>query len=237
VHPFGKGANPNRRMKIQSNPLPHTAVLNPWYSFSVLPTKVSFISFIRFKRALSGAVLPLAFFLLPGVTGCSRNSGPAAIPAAVEQQAKAARDQAAARETYRQQLDQIPPPSKSLYLAVRSQDGWSNPFVIVDADMLSLRIIMPDANPSPMGQGGLLRPTNARKQTLQIRISELPKALTALPPEAWPYGRVVAIAEAPTNNKAVRPEIRRKVEATILILNDLGIVVDEWSGPNGGLLR
>jgi hypothetical protein len=27
------------------------------------------------------------------------------------------------------------------------------------------------------------------------------------------------------------------VEATIQILNDLGVVVDEWTGSNGALLR
>jgi len=32
-------------------------------------------------------------------------------------------------------------------------------------------------------------------------------------------------------------QVRRNVEATIQILNDLGIVVDEWTGPNGSLLR
>jgi hypothetical protein len=169
--------------------------------------------------------------------GCSSAKSPTAVLSTARQQTQATREESAAREKTRQDLGQIPPPSKSLYLAVRSQDGWANPFVSVDADMLTLRVIMPDANPSPMGQGGLLRPANARKQTLQIRMSELPKALTSLPPEAWPYGRVVAIAEAPTTNSAARPVIRRKVEATIQLLNDLGIVVDEWSGPSGGLLR
>ena len=96
--------------------------------------------------------------------------------------------------------------------------------------MLTLRVVPSNANPSPDGQGSL-RPVNARKRTLQIRLSDLPDALTALPTQAWPYGRVVAVAEAPTQNKTVRPEIRRKVEATILTLNDLGIVVDEWAGP------
>jgi hypothetical protein len=31
--------------------------------------------------------------------------------------------------------------------------------------------------------------------------------------------------------------IRRNVEATIQMLNDLGVVVDEWTGSNGALLR
>jgi hypothetical protein len=184
-----------------------------------------------------GAAAGLFLFLLPmALTSCSHSTTPATSET-VSSRTQQATLNRAAREKERQQLDQIPPPSKSLYLAVRSQDAWANPFVSVDKDMLTLRIIMPDANPSPDGQGGLLRPANARKRTLQIRLSDLPDALTALPTEAWPYGRVVAIAEAPTQNKTVRPEIRRKVEATIQTLNDLGIVVDEWAGPSGGLFR
>lgn len=170
--------------------------------------------------------------LLITLAGCSHSTTPA-----TSETVATRTQQRASREKERMALDQIPPPSKSLYLAVRSQDAWANPFVSVDQDMLTLRILMPDANPSPDGKGGLLRPVNARKQTLQIRLSDLPDALVALPAQAWPYGRVVAVAEAPTQNKAQRPEIRRKVETTIQTLNDLGIVVDEWSGPSGGLLR
>ncbi len=188
---------------------------------------------MRLQRTLGGACLVLLPLIL---AGCSHSTTPVTSET-VTTRSQQARMERASREKERTQLDQIPPPSKSLYLAVRSQDAWANPFVSVDKDMLTLRIIMPDANPSPAGQGGLLRPVNARKQTLQIRFSELPDALAALPTEAWPYGRVVAIAEAPTTNRTIRPEIRRKMEATIQTLNDLGIVVDEWAGPGGGLLR
>src|SRR5450631_3640586 len=192
-----------------------TVAVNPL--FSRIP--------LRFNRTLSAAAG--SFLLLSlALARCSHSKLPATTETIATRTQQARLDRAS-REKERQQLDQIPPPSKSLYLAVRSQDAWSNPFVSVDKDMLTLRIIMPDANPSPDGQGGLLRPVNARKRTLQIRLADLPDALTALPTEAWPYGRVVAIAEAPTQNKTARPEIRRKVEVTIQTLNDLGIVVDE----------
>lgn len=154
-----------------------------------------------------------------------------------EQTAQMARAAQADREKARQQLDQIPPPAKSRYLAVRTQDTWANPFLSVGPRDLTLRVLMPDANPSDMGRDSLLRPSSARRQTLTIRLADLPDALTALPAEAWPYGRVIAITETPTTEKALRPQIRRNVEATIQVLNDLGLVVDEWSGPNGGPLR
>jgi len=65
----------------------------------------------------------------------------------------------------------------------------------------------------------------------------LPQALASLSPEVWPYGRVVAIEESPAAPRKERVAIRRNVEATIQILNDLGVVVDEWTGSTGTLLR
>jgi hypothetical protein len=51
--------------------------------------------------------------------------------------------------------------------------------------------------------------------------------VVAIPVSAWPYGRVIAIAEGPSDPKD-RPKVRRNVEAAIQQLNDLGIVVQEW---------
>ena len=85
--------------------------------------------------------------------------------------------------------------------------------------------------------GGLLRPAKARKQEIDVRPGDLPQALASLSPDVWPYGRVVAIEESPTAPRTERVAIRRNVEATIQILNDLGVVVDEWTGSNGALLR
>jgi hypothetical protein len=63
---------------------------------------------------------------------------------------------------------------------------------------------------------------------LQIRPGDLADALAALPPGAWRYGRVIAIAESPLASRKDRPRLRRNVEAAIQELNDLGIVVEEW---------
>jgi hypothetical protein len=83
-----------------------------------------------------------------------------------------------------------------------------------------------------MGSGSYLRPTGARRQSLTIRLDELPSALAALPESAWPYGRVVAVEEAPGSPAPLRPKIRRNVEQTIQVLSELGIVIDEWNEPN-----
>jgi len=79
-----------------------------------------------------------------------------------------------------------------------------------------------------MGEGTMLRPAAARRQELQLRPADLVPALLALPRAAWPYGRVIAIAESPAASRKDRPKVRRNVEAAIQQLNDLGIVVEEW---------
>jgi hypothetical protein len=133
-------------------------------------------------------------------------------------------------DSERAELEQIPLPTKSLYVDVHDVSAWSNPFLSVGPDMLTLRILLPDANPSPVGQGTLLRLEAARRQELQLRLSDLDKAVAAIPPGAWRYGRVIAVAESPAAPAKDRPAIRRNVEAVIRQLNDLGVVVEEWPG-------
>lgn len=130
----------------------------------------------------------------------------------------------------RAQLDRIPLPTKSMYIDVREPANWANPFLSVDADTIDLRVIMADANPSLVGQGSMMRPEAARRQEIQVRPADLAEALIALPPGAWHYGRVVAVAESPLASKKDRPKLRRNVEEVIRQLNDLGVVVDEWPG-------
>jgi hypothetical protein len=181
--------------------------------------------------------LTLSCFLLAAVAGCSKAAAPITAQTsdtAAQQQAKTAQ---LAEDKARQEIDQIPPPAKSRYLAVHNQESWTNPFLIVGRDTVHLRIILPDMNPSAYGTGTMLRPAEARKQELDVRLADLPGALSAVPEGAWPYGRVVAVEETPISAKADRPQVRRNVEATIQLLNDLGVVVDEWTGPNGSLLR
>jgi hypothetical protein len=60
-------------------------------------------------------------------------------------------------------------------------------------------------------------------------VSDLPAALNAVPQNFWPYGRVVAVEEAHEVPVSARPEVRLNVEAVIKTLNDLGVVVYEWT--------
>lgn len=132
------------------------------------------------------------------------------------------------RDTERTQLDQIPLPTKSLYIDVHDPAAWANPFLSVGPDIVTLRILLPDANPSPVGAGTMLRPEAARRQELQLRTADLAEAVVAIPQGAWRYGRVIAVAESTSAAPKDRPAVRRNVEAVIRQLNDLGIVVEEW---------
>jgi hypothetical protein len=93
---------------------------------------------------------------------------------------------------------------------------------------VSLRIIRADENPSPVGQGTLLRPAAARRQEMELRLTDLDAAVAAIPSGAWAYGRVIAVAESSSAAPKDRPKVRRNVEAIIRQLNDLGVVVEEW---------
>ena len=158
------------------------------------------------------------------LTGCTRTS----TPSHAEMRAIAAQQQEEAVQA-KQQLEVIPPPSKAQYMAVKSLTLWQNPYVTVQGGMVTLHVVLADANTSPLGQGGLLRPMGARRRDLNVRIGELSAALNAVPQSSWPYGRVVAVEEAHEVPVKARPEVRRNMETVVKTLNNLGIVVYDWS--------
>ena len=135
---------------------------------------------------------------------------------------------ASERDKERAALNLIPVPTKSLYVDVHDPSQWQNPFLTVRAKALDLRIILPNDEISSFGDGTMLRPAGARRQEMQIRLADLGKAVAAIPPGAWHYGRVIAVAESPEATQQERPAIRREMEAVIQELNDLGVVVEEW---------
>ena len=161
-------------------------------------------------------VLPLSGLLL---AGCHTP----ALPTKASEQAKAS--QRAQRDMQRQQLDMIPPPSKNRYMAIHTFDEWQNPYITVQANMLSLHVLLADANTNPYGSGGILRPIGARRQELNISLDKLGDAMSAIPHTSWPYGRVIAIEEAHKTPASAEPAVRRTMETTINTLSDLGIDV------------
>jgi hypothetical protein len=188
----------------------------PQFRGLLLPAKVGLLAAVTLPLALSLVACKKEEQAVVGVAQSARQA---------QQKAQAA---ASERDRQRAELAKVPLPTKSMYINVHEPSQWANPFISADADYLTLRVTMADANPSPMGEGGLLRPEAARRQELQIHPADLAEALIALPPGAWRYGRVVAVAESPLADKKKRPIIRRNVETAIQKLNDLDVVVDEW---------
>ena len=132
------------------------------------------------------------------------------------------------------ELELIPPPSKTKYLSVHSLESWENPYLTIQADMVTMHVMVADANPTTYGVGGLMRPLNARRQDLNIAPEKLGEALRAIPHSAWPYGRVAAIEEAHKIPASGRPQVRRTMETTMKTLGELGIVVYEWNDAAPG---
>lgn len=164
---------------------------------------------------------------------CSRgNQNQSAAPQPSPQEKKAELQE---RDADRQQLDQIPPPAKSRYMAIHTRESWGNPFLIVGKKTVTLRMMYPEGPQSQILAGAMMHPAGARKQELVLRLSDLPEALAALPQDSWPYGRVIALEEEPSAPRTDRVQVRRNVETTIQVLNDLGVVVYEWPAP--GALR
>jgi hypothetical protein len=174
----------------------------------------------RYLLLLPALLLPVA------LTGCTRTA--ASTSNVAEAKATAAEERAEINLT-RQQMELIPPPSKTRYMAVKSLTLWENPYLTVQGGMVTLHVVQADANTTDLGVGGMLRPTGARRQDLNVRVSDLPTALNAVPQNYWPYGRVVAVEEAHAVPVSARPEVRRNMETVIKTLNDLGVVVYEWS--------
>ena len=172
----------------------------------------------RYRLFLAAAALAA----LGAVAGC-RSRANNAMPTAQQMQAER-KEEASDRAL----LDQIPPPAKNRYMAIRTRDDWQNPLLIIGKSTVTLRVMYPPPPQSALLPGHILQPTSARKRELELRMSDLPDALASIPEDSWPYGRVVAVQEDPTEGPSDRVQIRRNVEATITMLNNLGVVDFEW---------
>ncbi|HTU50019.1 MAG TPA: hypothetical protein VMF56_05455 [Acidobacteriaceae bacterium] len=180
-------------------------------------------SSFRLSGLRSFLLLSLAMSASLAISGC-RNSGN------TFDMSRHATQWAAAKTSARQELTEIPPPLKDVYLNINQEPQWQNPFLSVEQNMIQLRIYLPDENSSPIDRGGITRLSSARKQVVNVRLAELPRALSSLPNGAWPYGRVVAIGrekDTPQNH-AWFPN---HLDITVRALQDMGVVVDDWNHP------
>jgi hypothetical protein len=163
------------------------------------------------------SLLLLAILLLAGCHSQPTTSAPVTAQARAEQRAQS--------DIQREQIDQIPPPSKNRFMPIHTFDSWQNPYITVQAGMFTLHVLQADANTSDFGAGGILRPVGARRQEVNVAPEKLGEAMAAIPQADWPYGRVVAIEEAHKTPKSAEPAVRRTMESAVSTLSDLGIAV------------
>src|SRR5271163_2569951 len=128
--------------------------------------------------SLQIALLCAAGTVATGCKGAAPNSAPSRAEVRQERQAEQSK-----MDTARQELEQIPPPSKNRYLSVRTKDAYGNPFLVVHPLTVTLTVLYRDQDPNGFNGGGLLRPVKARKQEVDVRIADLPQALASLSPD------------------------------------------------------
>jgi hypothetical protein len=105
-------------------------------------------------------------------------------------------------------LQQIPPADQQKYAGLRDMKAWRNPYLIIRIDGV-----------------GLFDPANNEQHLLKP--DELSNALAALPATAWPYGRVVAVAEtSPTGSEDERVAIRRNKGIVAGTLESMHILIN-----------
>ncbi len=184
------------------------------------------------KPTLIATTLALTFTL----TACSPSSTTkSASPQQPTPQASAhnaARLREQQLNDYAQQLDAIPPPAKTRYMAITSSTHWQNPFLTIHPDTVDLRIPAPPAPPAKRTRRSrrkhTRRPTAPLWQTTTLTLDALPAALAALPESNWPYGRVIATHDDLTGPSSNKVQVRRNEEKVLNLLNNLGVVSYEW---------
>jgi hypothetical protein len=190
-----------------------------------VPISLNSLPFFTVRRGASAGLI----LMVAGLAGCHSSTAAPAGSGTVSAH------EVAATEAARQQMEMIPPPSKTRYMAIHTLSSWENPYITVQGDMVTVHVLLADANTSDLGQGTLLRPVGARRQDLNVRVADLPAALNAIPQSAWPYGRVIAVEEAGNIPVSARPTVRRNMESAMAMLNELGVVVYEWTEGGAGL--
>jgi hypothetical protein len=103
-------------------------------------------------------------------------------------------------------LESIPAPDPSKYPPFSNMSGWKNPYLIVrdngigflDLSNREIHILMPE---------------------------EIPAELVALPSSAWPYGRVVLVAQAVPKNPSdqTKAELRKNRALLLGTLKELDV--------------
>jgi hypothetical protein len=118
--------------------------------------------------------------------------------------------QTAAEPEHPSALAAIPEPDPTRYPDWHNLRDWKNPYLVVREDGI-----------------GLLDTANSEIHILKPE--EVPAALIALPDTAWPYGRVVLMAEAMPKNASeqTKSDLRKNRGLLVGTLKDLKVLIHE----------
>jgi hypothetical protein len=103
-------------------------------------------------------------------------------------------------------LESIPAPDPSKYPNIRDMGGWQNPYLVVREDGV-----------------GFVDLSNHEIHILKPE--EIPAELVSLPSSAWPYGRVVMIAQAVPKNPTdqAKADLRKNRALLLGTLKELDV--------------
>lgn len=107
-------------------------------------------------------------------------------------------------------LESIPAPDRSKYPPLRDMRGWKNPYLVVREDGVGLVDL-------------------ANHEVHMLKMEQIPAELVSLPPDAWPYGRVVLITQATPNNPSdpTKAELRKNRALLLGTLKELDVQFQE----------
>lgn len=105
-------------------------------------------------------------------------------------------------------LESIPPGDSSKYPHFEDMRGWKNPYFVVRDDGI-----------------GFVDLSNREVHILTPE--QIPAELVSLGSSAWPYGRVVLVAEAAPKNDAAKVEIRKNRGLLMGTLKELDVGIQE----------
>jgi len=117
---------------------------------------------------------------------------------------------AAAETTKTTGLESIPPPDPRKYPDFANMSGWKNPYFVVRDD-------------------GIGRVDLSNHEVHILEPEQIPAELVSLGSDAWPYGRVVLVAEAKPKdaNDRTKAEIRKNRGLLVGTLKELDVAIQE----------
>jgi hypothetical protein len=103
-------------------------------------------------------------------------------------------------------LESIPAPDPSKYPRFSDMTGWKNPYLVVREDGI-----------------GFVDLSN--REVHILKVEEIPAELVSLPASAWPYGRVVLVAQAVPKNltEQTKTDLRKNRALLLGTLKELDV--------------